>query len=116
MTLRKIATIDRTGYTQSDKPEWQERTCKVYRDNEWNEWRVILLINMHEVKGADYHTDDRQDALDTARRMALSGLCKDDNLKAFNHSTLKAIHHQIVNWDKVNPQPLRPSEQGTRRT
>ena len=97
---KPVRAFNRCGYTQADKPEWQEHTCKVYRDTVWDEWRVILLVNTHKVEGADYQTDDMDDALNTARNMALSGLSKDDTLKSFNYSANKSIHHHILNWDK----------------
>ena len=44
-------------------------TCyaKVYRDVEWNEYRVKFHVaDTGYLTEADYHTDDKQDALDTA--------------------------------------------------
>ena len=34
---------------------------KVYRDPDWNEYRVV------DIEGGTYHTDDKDDALDTAQ-------------------------------------------------
>lgn len=60
MTLRLIATI--IGH---------DETVKVYRDVDWNEYRVRIV-------GADatttYHTDDKTDAMETARYLA--GQCE----------------------------------------
>lgn len=42
-------------------------TAKVYRDKEWNEHRVKFYHNGEYQKNADYHTDDKQDAHDTAK-------------------------------------------------
>jgi hypothetical protein len=54
--MRKIAQFDSGNMS-----------VKVYRDIEWNEYRVkIYRDNMHE-ESADYHTDDKEDALDTAK-------------------------------------------------
>lgn len=55
MALRKIHTA-----TGSDK------VAKVYRDVEWNEYRVIYYLNGQKLNGADYHTDDKADAINTA--------------------------------------------------
>ena len=44
-------------------------TCyaKVYRDVEWNEYRVKFHVaDTGYLTEADYHTDDKQDALDSA--------------------------------------------------
>lgn len=37
------------------------RTAKVYRDAEWNEYRIVFDC------GGTYHTDDKVDALATAQ-------------------------------------------------
>ena len=45
-----------------------ERTNKalIYHDADWGEYRVKFFRNgVHQVK-ADYHTDDKQDAINTA--------------------------------------------------
>lgn len=41
---------------------------KVYRNAEWEEW-VVKFYNSQGVHmdASDYHTNDKQDALDTAR-------------------------------------------------
>ena len=55
MTLRLINTI-----------EADNSTAKVYRDSDWNEYRVKFFIDgVHQVD-ADYHTDDKADAISTA--------------------------------------------------
>ena len=62
MTLRKVAayTGEREGVTLE---------AKVYRDTEWGEFRVTLSIGGMRDFAATYHTDDREDAIETARRM-----------------------------------------------
>ncbi len=42
------------------------RTAKVYKDAEWGEHRVKFFTDGNHHKEADYHTDDKQDAHDTA--------------------------------------------------
>ena len=55
MTLRLINTV-----------EDNNNTAKVYRDSDWNEYRVKFFTDgVHQVD-ADYHTDDKQDAISTA--------------------------------------------------
>ena len=44
-------------------------TTKVYRDTEWDEYVVRLYRNGVEQVMASYHTDNKQDALDTALAM-----------------------------------------------
>ncbi len=46
-----------------------DKTAKVYRDSEWNEYRVRLYIAGELRAAADYFTDDRADALSTAAAM-----------------------------------------------
>ena len=42
--------------------------AKVYRDTEWNEYRVKFYdTEGQHLVHADYHTDDKDDALSTAR-------------------------------------------------
>lgn len=41
-------------------------TAKVYRDVEWHEY----VVKLSGAPKADYHTSDKEDALETARRMA----------------------------------------------
>lgn len=40
--------------------------CKVYRDSEWNEYRVVFYSDSTKQEGADMHTDSKQDAISTA--------------------------------------------------
>ena len=42
---------------------------RVYWDSQWEEYRVKLWQGGKRAEGADYHTDDKQDALDTAKVM-----------------------------------------------
>ena len=58
MALRKLETFTATS--------GQYRTAIVYRDVEWDEYRVRFYRDGEYQDGADYHTSDKQDALDTA--------------------------------------------------
>jgi hypothetical protein len=50
------------------------KTAKVYRDHEWGEFRVKFYTDgKHEGEEADYHTDDRGDANDTAKSWTTKG-------------------------------------------
>ena len=44
-------------------------SATVYRDSEWQEYRVRLSVDGKLRPDADYHTDDRADAEQTARSM-----------------------------------------------
>lgn len=56
MALRKIATFPAVG-----------ATVTVYRDAEWQEYRVrVTLPGVVKMGDTDYHTDDKADALSTA--------------------------------------------------
>lgn len=50
----------------------KDKQAKVYRDSEWNEYRVCFYRHGVKIIGGDYHTDDKQDALDTANNWTLS--------------------------------------------
>ena len=41
-------------------------TTKVVRNREWEEWVVQVSEDGVRCPDADYHTDDKQDAMDTA--------------------------------------------------
>jgi len=41
--------------------------AKVYKDSEWNEHRVKFYTDGKHHEEADYHTDDKNDAVDTAK-------------------------------------------------
>lgn len=43
--------------------------ARVYRDAEWGEYRARILRDGHPLAKLDYHTDDKTDALDTAKHM-----------------------------------------------
>lgn len=52
----------------------------VFRNFHWEEFRVELWIDGEHQKAADYHTDERTDALQTAQHMltrAASDMLKD---------------------------------------
>lgn len=49
------------------------RMTTVYRNAEFDEWVVRLFVNGQHVEAADYHTDDKSDALITGARMAREG-------------------------------------------
>lgn len=52
--------------------------AKVYKDTEWGEHRVKFYHNGKHIARADYHTDDVQDAHDTAKH-GLTGVFEDVN-------------------------------------
>ena len=47
--------------------------AKVYRDSDWYQFIIRLYINGLWYEPADYFTDDKHDALDTAIAMAWDG-------------------------------------------
>lgn len=56
--MRKIAEFRDTT---------NNNTAKVYRDVEWDEYRVKFFdAQGKHLDAADYHTDDKEDALNTA--------------------------------------------------
>ena len=58
MALRRIETILNDG---------KKLAAKVYRDAEWQEYRVKFFRDGKYQRDADYHTDDKADAQFTAR-------------------------------------------------
>ncbi len=59
--MKRLETIENTK---------TGRTAKVYRDSEWQEWRVKHYIKGEHQTEADYHTDDKGDAQHHARAWA----------------------------------------------
>lgn len=55
--MRLICTIHRAA---------ADATAKIYRDTDWGEYRVRFYRAGQHQTGADYHTDDLEDATDTA--------------------------------------------------
>lgn len=51
-----------------------DRSARVYRDTDWNEYRVKFYQEGQHQAGADYHTDDQADAEDTAAAWTLTHL------------------------------------------
>lgn len=76
------------------------RTAKVYRDAEWEEYRVIFFKDGKKVPGTvhglttDYHTDDKQDAY----LMAIVWAWDQPDLEP--HTT--AIRNRVVKFAKDN--------------
>ena len=60
MSLRKVHPDIRVA----------DRRCSVYWDSEWEEFIVHLFENGVKNEGASYHTDDKNDAIETAKAMA----------------------------------------------
>lgn len=55
--------------TKTDTINNVDFIVKVYRDSDWNEYICRLFANGEEMVDSSYHTDDKQDALDTANNM-----------------------------------------------
>lgn len=49
------------------------RSIKVYRDTDWNEFLIQFFENGQHQSDADYHTDDSEDAQDTAAKWLSGG-------------------------------------------
>lgn len=59
ITLKKIAE-----FGDADKG------AGVYRDKDYSEYRVVYIADGEHLNKADYHTSDKQEALDTAELFA----------------------------------------------
>ena len=66
-----------------------EHSAKVYKDPEWNEYRVKYYTGKTHNTDADYHTDDENDAHDTAK----SGL---------THMSKKSVAEAMKGEDEYN--------------
>lgn len=55
------------------------RTAKVYKDNEWSEYRVKHFVDGKHQSKADYHTDDSEDAHDTANHFVSKAKINEGN-------------------------------------
>lgn len=53
--LRKVYDVSAGKYS-----------AKVYRDAEWNEYRVKFFINGNHITEADYFDSNKEDAINTA--------------------------------------------------
>jgi hypothetical protein len=53
----------------------QNRSAKIYRDNDWNEYRVRFYTNNnYDGEDSDHHTDDKEDAFNTATSVVSQGV------------------------------------------
>lgn len=95
----------------------------VHRDAEWNEYRVKVHTDGVHQKESDYHTDDKQDAHDTAKHIVSSNHKKDQTktesvLKAFNEKTEHYVGHtstktgHTYHIDKANSNKLHDLDHG----
>lgn len=98
----------------------------VHRDAEWNEYRVKLHTDGVHQKESDYHTDDKQDAHDTAKMLVSHSHKKDQAktestsvvLKAFNEKTEHYVGHtssktgQTYHVNKDNSNKLHNIDHG----
>lgn len=53
--------------------EYRNRTAKVYKDPEWDEFVVQFWVDGEHLKDADYFTDDKADAQGTAKAWIADG-------------------------------------------
>jgi hypothetical protein len=52
------------------KEEDNQYLAKIYYDREWQEYRVKLYVDgIYQGEDSDYHTDDKEDAFDTAKAL-----------------------------------------------
>lgn len=40
--------------------------AKIYKDSEWNEFRTKFFVDGKHQENGDHHTDDKEDAINTA--------------------------------------------------
>lgn len=59
-----------------------KKHAKVYRDSEWEEYRVKHYSDGKHHKDADYHTDDKEDAHNRANRHVTEGMLNSLNPNA----------------------------------
>jgi hypothetical protein len=68
MARRLIQMLDNfePPYIGFTLPGSHLREAKVYRDAEWDEYRVVFYVDGKKQMGADYHDSDRTSAIQTA--------------------------------------------------
>lgn len=69
MSLRKILEVT---HTDTLTPGVGVRTCKVYKDTQWGEYQVHLLVDGRAQVRFTYHTDSKKDAIATANVMVMA--------------------------------------------
>lgn len=72
MALHRIASFSFESFRQFDEPT-ESRQAVVYRDSEWNEYRVKFYRDMQYQTNADYHDDDKESAIQTAQHFVNTG-------------------------------------------
>lgn len=76
------------------------KTTKVYRDPEWEEWRVQLHVNGKHQRKADYHTNDKEDAHATAQHMIKEDL--DESADLWNSERTKSEWRKLGTFDNAD--------------
>jgi hypothetical protein len=82
------------------------RLAKIYRDIDWNEYRVKFYFNGRYNPDADYHTDDYGDALGTAKKIVHSAGLNEDSVSGRQYLKFKKIGDI---WKAYSGYALSPS-------
>jgi hypothetical protein len=77
--MRRLETLTNTA---------TGREARVYRDSDWQEWRVKHYQDGEHLTAADYHTDDKADALNHARHWTAPAQQPTENPDAWIDSAL----------------------------
>lgn len=70
--------------------------ARIYRDVDWNEYRVCIYRALPgdkpvHITGADYHTDDKADAMETAHRLVWP-------LAPAEADAVRTVRRAVVRW------------------
>lgn len=75
-------------------------TAKVYKDSDWGEYRVKFYTdNKHVGEDADYHTDDMEDANDTAKS-ALNKMYSNESKNEPRNESVESLVSAIFDQDE----------------
>lgn len=81
-----------------------KKVAKVYRDSDWDEYRVKHYSNGKYLEDGDYHTTDKDDAHGTAKHYIKEGIVEEESPEKFAHffgSKVKGYKIQIT--DSMQP-------------
>lgn len=79
MALKLIAVV-------ASDPGTESARAKIYRDSEWQEYRVRYFLGDHYLgESCDSYHDDKEDAFGTAKQELIRMPNPSERRKSFNH-------------------------------
>lgn len=96
--VKKINEARQFRHIFSINNEENNTEARVYHDNEWDEYRVKHFKAGRHLEKADYHTDDKDDAIKTAHHYVMGGKSKTKNI---TEAGVKGKHLYSIDYETI---------------